>query len=359
MFKTWLRVCHLIALSVLGVGVARADVFNMPAGMTSLEMVTVGNPGNAPDTRYGQSVGAVPYVYSIGKYEITAGQYTAFLNAVAKTDTYGLYTSDMYSGMGCKIRQLGSPGNYTYIVDANGDGIEDADWINRPVNYVTWADAARLCNWLSNGQPSGAEDLSTTEDGSYYIIGVTSYVDLANVTRKPNARWVIPSENEWYKDAFHKNDGVTGHYWDYATGTNRDPSNALINPDPGNNANFEGTIEGPYFRTEVGEFENSKSPYGTFDQDGNVLEWNEGIYYDTSLGNDYCKLRGGSFGTNLDLLESCNSDYVDPTHEFGDVGFRVAYVPEPGGMILFGMGIFSLIALRLFNRKCYLPGFYE
>ena len=32
---------------------------------------------------------------AIGKYDVTVGQYTAFLNAVAATDTYGLYNPSM------------------------------------------------------------------------------------------------------------------------------------------------------------------------------------------------------------------------------------------------------------------------
>ena len=36
-------------------------------------MVTVGNAGNAPDTRYGATgFGSVGSVYQIGKYEVTA-----------------------------------------------------------------------------------------------------------------------------------------------------------------------------------------------------------------------------------------------------------------------------------------------
>lgn len=71
---------------------AHADVFNMPAGLTSLETVPVENPGNDADTRYLQgSFGSVSYAYNIGKYEVTAGQYCEFLNAIAATDTYKLY----------------------------------------------------------------------------------------------------------------------------------------------------------------------------------------------------------------------------------------------------------------------------
>jgi len=62
----------------------------------NIETVAVGNAGNAPDTRYETpGYGAVSYEYNIGKYEVTAGQYTEFLNAVdaAGTDPYDLYNS--------------------------------------------------------------------------------------------------------------------------------------------------------------------------------------------------------------------------------------------------------------------------
>jgi len=32
------------------------------------------------------------------------------------------------------------------------------------------------------------------------------------VTRESDATYFIPTENEWYKAAYHKNDGVTGNY---------------------------------------------------------------------------------------------------------------------------------------------------
>ena len=70
------------------------------------------------------------------------------------------------------------------------------------------------------------------------------------------------------------------------------PSNDLTTPDGGNNANFYQsgyTIGSPYYRTPVGEFELSDSPYGTFDQGGNVWEWTEAILYGSERG-----FRGGS-----------------------------------------------------------------
>ena len=58
----------------------------------------------------------------------------------------------------------------------------------------------------------------------------------ANETRSVNAKFWIPSEDEWYKAAYHKNDGVTGNYFDYPTGSDATPSNDLDLG--GNNATF-------------------------------------------------------------------------------------------------------------------------
>jgi len=247
-----------------------------------IDLVPVGNPGNTGQwsgLTHGPQrfVGSVPYNYQIGKYEVTAGQYTEFLNAVAKTDTYELYSMCMdysVSPWGCNIVRTGQPGVYSYTVAPN--------WANRPVGNVSWGDAARFVNWLHNGQPTGVQGSSTTEDGSYCLNGATSFDALMAITRRPTATWVIPTEDEWYKAAYHKNDGATGNYWIYPTASNSNPDHkgsALLLP---NSATFwqgEYTIGQPYWRTEAGAHENSLSPYGTFDQGGNILEWNESSYY--------------------------------------------------------------------------------
>jgi len=334
----------------------------MPSGLTSLQFVTVGNPGNAGELSgagaggYGPDrvCGAVAYTYKMGKFEVTAGQYCAFLNAVAGIDTYGVYVRDMdttYNQYGCNIKRTGNgtaQTPYTYSV-AN-------DWANRPVNFVSWGDAARFANWLHNGQPTGtltgnpAQDAWLTEDGSYYLNGATTTAQLLAITRKDNATWVIPSEDEWYKAAYHKNDGVTGNYWDYPTGTNTAPSNQLIDPDPGNNANYAGhnghTIGAPYYRTPVGEFENSESPYGTFDQGGNLWEWNEAI-----LSGSYRGLRGGGFNAGDACLHAAYRNRFNPEDKVGTMGFRIVEIPEPGCAGLFLIG--CLLSARRGRRSKY------
>jgi formylglycine-generating enzyme required for sulfatase activity len=260
----------------------------------AIDMVTVGNPGNAPDTRYnGISVGSVNHVYQIGKYEVTAGQYTEFLNAVAKADPNGLYdpelsdpTDVLFGARGANIQQSGASPNFTYSVAA--------DWANRPVNYVSFWNAARFANWLHNGQPTGAQGPGTTEGGAYINVG-----NQATFARQPGAKFFVPTEDEWYKAAYHnKSAGLVASYFDCPTGSNTAPINTL--PDPGNHANLYDdfhtgnggyTIGSPYYRTNVGDFVNSPSPYGTFDQGGNVSEWNE-----TFRGGQARGVRGGSYG---------------------------------------------------------------
>lgn len=307
------------------------------ANAANIEFVTVGNPGNTPDTRSnGFSIGAVDHVYRIGKYEVTAGQYTEFLNAVAKADPNGLYNASMsvpggggITGRGANIQRAGSSPDYSYSVAA--------DWANRPVNYVSFWDAARFANWLHNGQPIGPQGPGTTEDGAYHDVGNQTLFG-----RNPDARFFIPTHDEWYKAAYHKNDGATGNYWNYPTASNTRPSNTL--PDPSNHANLYDyprtgngnyTIGSPYYRTEVGAFLNSPSAYDTFDQGGNVEEWTETI--------DSTSLRivhGGSYerGIESDSLEAYRFGAGSPTIEWPFIGFRMAgvSVPEPASMLLIG-----------------------
>jgi formylglycine-generating enzyme required for sulfatase activity len=299
----------------------------------------VGNAGNAADST---GYGSVADVYAIGKYEVTAGQYTAFLNAVAATDTYGLYNAKMWSDTrGCKIQQSGSLGSYSYSVAA--------DRANAPVNFASWGDAARFMNWLHNDQRSGAQVMDTTEDGAYHLNGATADAGLLAVARKEGAKFWIPTENEWYKAAYHQNDGVTGNYWDYPTSSDSKPGRDLADV-TGNNANYkEGTpypILPLYYTTEVGEFQNSDSPYGTFDQGGNVNEWNEELF-DGDVSRRV--LRGGSFLGDSSYLLAASRNSGRPEVELNSLGFRVASVPEPGSLTLMLCG--GLAGLYWWKRR--------
>jgi formylglycine-generating enzyme len=337
------------AALVCWVAVAQADVFKMGPGLTSLETAPVGDPGNVADTasHSGNSAGqgAVAYDYRIGKYEVTAGQYTEFLNAVAKSDAYGLYDANMWSNTAaCRIQQSGASGSFTYSVAS--------DYANRPVNYVSYWDACRFANWLHNGQPTGAQGSGTTETGAYALDGYTGS-DGRTIGRSPGAKWALPSEDEWYKAAYYKAGGTNSGYWNYATSNDAVPGRDMADAS-GNNVNCFGTpypIDSGKYTTVVGEFQNSHSPYGTFDQDGNVREWNETVFV---WGDPYeYVLRGQRGGSHMEqsyqLGTHCRN-YEFPTSAFGNWGFRVVGVPEPNSIIMMLTGIASAALLFGWRR---------
>jgi formylglycine-generating enzyme required for sulfatase activity len=144
---------------------------------------------------------------------------------------------------------------------------------------------------------------------------------------------------------------VTGNYWDFPMGSSAVPNNGNPGGDTGNSANFfdsEHTIGSPYWRTPGGYFSLSDSPYGTFDQGGNVWEWNESVVYEDSSWS-YRGTRGGSFGIFGYTLFAANRGsyfFSRPTDEYRDLGFRVSEVPEPGTMALLGLGIVGLFRRR-------------
>jgi formylglycine-generating enzyme required for sulfatase activity len=272
--------------------VSAAMITSVPASVT-IDWVAVGNAGNAADTT---GYGAVAYAYQIGKYEVTNAQYGAFLNAAAKTDNYALYNSNM-SSLG--ISRSGSSGSYTYSVTTA--------LANRPVVYVSWFDAARMANWMVNGQGNGS-----TETGAYTLNGATSGVSF---TKNAGAQVYIPTENEWYKAAYYN--AANTSYSLYPNG-----QNTITTAD----ANYNNSVGST---TNVGTYSGDPSSYGTFDQGGNVWEWNDEVIDSSSRW-----LRGGSFNNNESNLRASYRVNYDPTFENNRVGFRVASVPEPTSLLL-------------------------
>ena len=292
-------------------------------------------------------VGGVDYGYQIGKYEVTNGQYAAFLNAVAVRERHGLYNPEMASGwkdIGGIIRE-GEQGSYSYSVRPGRE--------NRPVNYVSFWDSLRFANWLHNGQPTGRQDASTTEAGAYVLSRTAPPNE--SVHRALDARVWLPSEDEWYKAAYYDpalNDGAGG-YWDYATQSDTAPTSE---PPPGTDpingsANYwpEGqdySVGPPDYTTEVGAYATSAGPYGTFDQNGNVWEWNEAIFPDEFRGS-----RGGGFRSFESSLRAGARRRTNADREEKNVGFRVAQIPEPSTAGLLWTAAISVAVFRRRDRS--------
>ena len=327
------------------------------AAPVTIATVPVGNPGNAADTVIpNPGYGKVDYNYRIGTYEVTNTEYTAFLNAVdaGGTNPNGIYNTSMGSDVRGGITNTGPTGS-KYAVKA-GMGY-------MPVTYVSFWDACRFANWLHNGQ--GAV---STENGAYTL--TTDGITNNTITRNVHWKWAVASENEWYKGAYHQpvtQGGDADNYWLYPTATNVEPYSdqppGSGAPDQTNTANFYKTNETAdgyddgyavtgstsyvppqNYLTNVGAYTQSDSFYGTFDQGGNVWEWNEAIIVGSSRG-----LRGGNWNIGSYYLAASYRSNGTPTNEVSLIGFRVASVPEPGSLILIVSG--AIVALILWRRR--------
>jgi formylglycine-generating enzyme required for sulfatase activity len=146
----------------------------------------------------------------------------------------------------------------------------------------------------------------------------------------------IPTENQWYKAAYYSpalNSG-SGGYYTYATQSDTAPGNVVGSG--ANQANY--SISGTFsvtqsstysstinYLTDVGAFTNSASFYGTFDQSGNVFQWND---LDGTAGSSR-GLRGGVWNNDFFPVSSADSLTGDPANADGGIGFRLAS-PDSG-----------------------------
>jgi formylglycine-generating enzyme required for sulfatase activity len=287
--------------------------FGSIASAEAIQWVTVGDPGNTADTTGAPNpAGAVLTSFQIMKYEFTNQQYADFLNSVAATDTYSLYSARMGSFASGGITQSGSSGSYTYAVKPNmGD---------KPVNFVSWFDAARVSNWLMNGASSS----SSTETGAYTLVGgqTTGTAPAMN----SGATFYIPTEDQWYKAAYYKGGSTNAGYWDYATQSDIAPTAVTADStgigsagSTGNFANYDYTADWNSQNGNVTTVGTNGGPsaYGAFDMSGNLREW-------TGANGSLLPLRGGCWDTSAPDLSSSSSLIRDPSADSACRGFRLA-----------------------------------
>ncbi len=306
-----------------------APITNPVAGQTvTFDWALVGDSGNVGEWSGAHAlshsgggvdaiVGSVNHAYLISKYDVTNSQYVAFLNAKDPTgaNALSLYSSQMATdtangGIGFAANQ---PNGSKYsVILGHGD---------YPVISVSWFDAIRFANWLNNGQGNG-----DTETGAYTIAGGGLHGE--NIKRSPTAKVFLPSEDEWYKAAYYN--AASNSYYHYATSSN-DVPDYQVPPGGNNSANYvPGGWPDPNYElsighvTPVGAFAASVSPYGTFDQAGNVLQWTE-TRINTPNGITR-SLRGGSYQYVWDHMSAAYRDSADSNSETSAVGFRVASV---------------------------------
>jgi hypothetical protein len=296
------------------------DTFGSGANAFTIDFVTIGNPGNVDDSAAAGGAffsphGAVSYVYRIGVLEVSQDIISRATNQGMTNVTAGAWSAAL------------------------------------PAANLTWYEAAAFVNFLniSTGhQPaydltfSGAWSMNLWSPGEAWQIGGE------NLYRHKDAFYFLPSEDEWFKAGFHANDGVSGNYFDYATGSNTAPTAVAGGTAQGTVVYNPANPPSPADVTSNGGL----SPYGTRGQNGNVWEWTEsaldGVNNSAVEGRAF---RGGDYaGSEFNLRASTRNGF-DPASGNSLVGVRVASIPEPDS----GLFVLTATAVLLATRGAWRP----
>ncbi len=274
-----------------------------------------------------QEIGGVAYVYAIGQTEITAGEYVAFLNKVDPSGSnpvqpvtgVQLWTSAMspvtnpFSGE-INLVQNASPGTHYQLAAGY--------WRNKPLVNGNMLDFAYFDNSMYNGSTVAIDNGQAKSPLGYRVHQQTRYVNLStNIStgmydledssypyfnRLSSTGYVIPSENEWVKAAYYspRRTGNGTHYYYYPTISNKPPQ-ALTTAKPKATVNRLGDViesnltrgvaysnynqavvwQPPYDPERANDGANvigvegdrTPSPWLTYDQGGNVVEYTDTV----------------------------------------------------------------------------------
>jgi hypothetical protein len=276
----------------------------------SIDFVEIGNPGNVADTTgFPNPVGSVGYVYNISKYEISR----SMIENANATGTLGITLNDLAS----------FGGNYP----------------NRPANGISWYEAAKFVNYL-NIQAGSVSAYKFDSNGMFQIwsssdVGFNS----SNPFRNSNAKYWLPSTDEWYKAAYGS---PSGQWYNYPNGSDSPP--AIITNGTTGSVHWLAPSVGPADINDAGGL----SSWGTMAQGGNIGEWMESAYdgINDSASENRAN-RGGSWYSNSNFQLSTSQLSFDPATEIDNgTGLRVAGVPEPSALSLLAVGLGGLALMR-------------
>lgn len=194
---------------------------------------------------------------------------------------------------------------YVYKVTLNDDEL--------PVVNVSWLDAARYCNWLS--EKDGLEPAYRLDDGRLERTGGSGYR--------------LPTEAEWaWAARFAGNQSGPRYAWGNQMPPAEDSGNYADRATIGLTAETLKDYNDGYAATApVGSFPASDA--GLYDIGGNVSEWIEDEYTvgvagaTSTTGSDYRVVRGSSWmHSDISELRLTYRDFSDVPRP--DIGFRIA-----------------------------------
>lgn len=320
------RIASTLIACLVFAAPSRADTFYNDEGGVRFEMefVAIGDPGNPGDPLGNPAgAGAVDYAYRIGKYEVSWGMTERIRGLLGITTEY------------FDIRQRVTE--------------------NSPAEGLNWNEMARFVNWMNTSkgytpaykfaiQP-GEPGYDPNADILLWEPGDPGY-DPDNLYRNSLAHYFLPSHDEWYKAAYY--DPIAEVYYDHPTGSNTAPTPVLSGTDP-NTAVYRigNTAIGAADVDQAGGL----SPYGVMGMGGNVwelLETSGDFRNDNPIATEVGHLRRGGRYDSGDVHRASNPI---PSYQSPSIGFRVASVPEPGGMMLAALAGAGLLVWRRLGRR--------
>jgi formylglycine-generating enzyme required for sulfatase activity len=327
--------------------------------LTGIEMARIGavnNPGYNREDPTGRVTGrgSVGYEYHIGRTELPSHLFLEFYNALkARPDPvpipvnlvapfrWGGEVDPNYSGPGTRYRLRSDLPNAAM----------------NPVGGIDWRTCAILCNWLHNNKSTdanaflnGAYDVST-----FSPVPFPTFTDQR--THNPDARYWIPTWDEWLKAAHYdpnkqNGDGSLGGWWIQPNGTDIPLTYGLpasLGGSPLNQANagFQ-TPERIEYTVPLKAYLDVQSPWGLWDVAGAAREWTEEIVEVLPAARVFDGTGWGSPSTTTDFVYGRGGDV--PNVGSIDFGLRIASnVPSPGVPFASIVGI--LWTTRRIRRK--------
>ena len=301
-----------------------ADTFGTGGNTFTIEFVAIGNPGNVNDRGldnanntpsnpndddYASPFGGVGYTYGMDVTEVPQDWITKAINSGLMNVVAGAWTG------------------------------------TKPAANMTWYEAAAFVNWLNTStghQPAYNLAFNATWSMTLWSSADAWQLDGQNLFRHKDAYYFLPSEDEWYKAAYHKNE--SDGYWDYPTGSNVIPTEITSGTGQGT-ALYNNTAATP---AEV-DANGGLSPYGTRGQGGNVFEWVESEWdgINDNINDTNRPIRGGAWYFGEDGMRSSVRLSYGQTATGNDLGFRVASViPEPSSALLLAASGCTLLLRR-------------
>ncbi len=318
-------------LSVTLLAALRADgaiVFGEGANTFTMEFVAIGNPGNPADTAGDPNpAGSVNYLYGMSKFAVSR-------EMVAKASTLG--------SLGISLSDMSSRGG-------NGP--------NKPATGVSWNETARFANWLNTSQGFSPAYKFQFQPGEA-AYGSNAFAlpwnqndlgfDALNPIRNSQAKFFLPSVDEWFKAAYF--DPHSDSYFAFPTGTNTAPTAVASGTEPNTAVYSQPESQGPADIMEAGGL----SPHGIMSLGSNIWEWEETEF---DLVNDNSStvrgLRGNRwFDTSFNMMSS-RRGFFSAQVEDSNTGFRVATtaVPEPSSVALVALTAMGIVSFSTMNRS--------